>query len=60
MNSIYAEGTKVSVSAYASELETCEQLQAMGYTHSFQQSLSEREKYLKLRIAEMERTQHSR
>jgi hypothetical protein len=53
--SIYAEGTKDTVFAYAAELQTCENLLAMGYTHSFAQSLSEREKYLKSRIAEMER-----
>lgn len=55
--SIYVEGTVRTIQAYAAELQTCENLASMGYTHSGGQSLAEREKYLKDSITVMEREQ---
>jgi hypothetical protein len=57
MKSIYVEGTAHTIQAYAAELQTCENLAVMGFTHSAGQSLAEREKYLKDNIAAMERLQ---
>ena len=61
-SSIYVEAPKQifsardKIAAYASELETCEKLMSMGYTHSGRQSLSARAKYLEGEIKRIEDT----
>jgi hypothetical protein len=60
MKSIYVEGTARTIQAYAAELQTCENLASMGFTHSAGQSLAEREKYLTKSIADMELAQQRR